>query len=59
MTDRIIQIGNLTPPRKNFSNPQEGRLYSVEGIAPCLRTNGEFYIAVYEENIELCDTGSE
>lgn len=59
MTDRIIQIWNLTPPRKKFSNPQEGRLYSVEGIAPCLRANGGFYIAVYEENIELCDKGQE
>lgn len=48
MTDRIMQIGNIVPPRKGFDNPQEGGLYSVEGVAPCLRTNGEYYIAVHE-----------
>lgn len=49
MTDRIIQICNITPPRRGFDNPQEGRVYSIEGIAPCIRNDSRFYIVVYEE----------
>jgi hypothetical protein len=50
MTDRIIQIGNFVPPRKGFENPQDGRVYSTEGIAPMIRVRntGEYFIAVYE-----------
>lgn len=34
MTD-IVQIGNVFPT-KNRSNPNQGRVYSVNGIAPTL-----------------------
>ncbi|MDE6468810.1 MAG: DNA (cytosine-5-)-methyltransferase [Muribaculaceae bacterium] len=35
---RIIQVGNLIE-ESNYKNPQRGRVYSVEGIAPCLNCN--------------------
>lgn len=28
---QIIEIGNLVPPRRNFDNPQEGRVYGGGG----------------------------
>ena len=36
--NKIIQIGNMRSDTKNFSNPQTGRVYSVNGIAPTLNT---------------------
>ena len=47
--DDIIQICNITPPRRGFDNPQEGRVYSIEGIAPCIRNDSRFNIVEYEE----------
>lgn len=36
-----MQIGNLLKPRDSgFDNPQEGRIYSVRGIAPTINTSG-------------------
>ena len=38
-TDNIIQVGNLIGDREGkFSNPERGRVYSIEGIAPCQHT---------------------
>ena len=37
MSNRIIELGNMNPPKKNFQNPQVSRIYSIEGIAPTLR----------------------
>lgn len=34
----IIQIGNLHKDRPNFSNPQCGRVYSIDGISPTINT---------------------
>ena len=50
MTDKIMQIGNIVPSRKGFDNPQEGRVYSIDGIAPCIRVRNtaEYNILVYE-----------
>lgn len=36
--NKIIQLGNLKKDTQNFKNPQTGRIYSVEGIAPTLNT---------------------
>lgn len=33
---RIIQVGNLIIRESNYKNPHRGRIYSAEGIAPCL-----------------------
>ena len=35
---KIIQVGNLVKPSPIFDNPQRGRVYSAEGIAPTLNT---------------------
>lgn len=35
---RVIQVGNLVED-SNYKNPHRGRVYSVEGIAPCLNCN--------------------
>ena len=34
-TDRVIQVGNI---RDSKDNPQSGRIYSAEGIAPTIDT---------------------
>lgn len=36
---RCIQLGNITVG-KSWDNPQSGRIYSVDGIAPTLNTCG-------------------
>lgn len=38
MSNKIIQLGNIRKDSKNFTNPQTGRIYSVDGIAPTLNT---------------------
>ena len=38
MMNKIIQMGNIQISNNNFSNPQVGRIYSAEGIAPTLNT---------------------
>jgi len=37
---KVMQIGNLDKPREKFDNPQPGRVYSIDGIAPTLTTCG-------------------
>ncbi len=36
--NKIIQLGNLRKDSKNFTNPQTGRAYSKDGIAPTINT---------------------
>ena len=36
--NKIIQIGNIRKGTPKFSNPQTGRIYSIEGVAPTLNT---------------------
>ena len=36
--NKIIQLGNLRKDSKNFTNPQTGRVYYEEGIAPTIST---------------------
>lgn len=35
---KIIQKGNLFPDKEGFRNRTAGRVYSIEGLAPTLRT---------------------
>ena len=35
---RIIQLGNMRKGTPRFSNPQTGRVYSIQGLAPTLNT---------------------
>lgn len=34
----IIQLGNLFPDTDTFHNRTAGRVYSIEGLAPTIRT---------------------
>lgn len=36
--NKIIQLGNLRQDSKGFPNPQTGRVYYEEGIAPTIST---------------------
>lgn len=38
MTPTIIELGNLHPPHGKWKSQQYGRVYSVEGLSPCLGT---------------------
>ena len=38
--NKIIQLGNLFEGTEKFRNPQTGRIYSIEGLAPTLNTCG-------------------
>lgn len=35
---KINQIGGLPPPRENRKNPSRGRVFSGQGLSPCLDT---------------------
>ena len=37
---KLIQVLNLVTDEKKFTNPQRGRVYSSDGIAPALNTCG-------------------
>lgn len=39
MQTEIIWLGNVCPT-KNRDNPNQGRVYAINGIAPCLNTIG-------------------
>ena len=49
-TDVIFEVGNFVPPRKNFDNPQEGRVYTDEGLSPTIRTCAPYWIVCYYED---------
>lgn len=53
--NKIIQLGNLVQNSKNFTNPQRGRVYSVNGIAPTISTcqggQGEPKVIVKVDNV--------
>lgn len=36
--NKVIQLGNLVKKIKHFTNPQRGRVYSIDGICPTLNT---------------------
>lgn len=40
-TDRVIQVGNIREKEGGFDNPQRGRIYSPEGVAPTLMSNNQ------------------
>lgn len=53
---KVIQVGNIVDDTSiGFKNPQRGRIYSTEGLAPCLNCCGrgglEPKIVVYETKI--------
>lgn len=38
MENRVKQVANIATSNGDFDNPQRGRIYDVEGIAPTLTT---------------------
>ena len=38
-TDQVIELGNIVQTG-NWNSPQRGRIYSFDGISPCLNTCG-------------------
>ena len=38
--DTVMNVGNTTNARKNFDDPQEGRMYHPKGVAPTIRSVG-------------------
>lgn len=39
--DKVVQVGNIVDDTDiGFKNPQRGRIYSIDGIAPCLNCCG-------------------
>lgn len=37
--NQVIELGNIVHTG-NWNNPQRGRIYSVDGICPCISTCG-------------------
>lgn len=35
---KVIQIANLSEKNNRFSNPQTGRVYSINGVSPTINT---------------------
>ena len=38
--DTVMNVGNTVKERKNFDDPQEGRVYHPKGVAPTIRSCG-------------------
>lgn len=38
-TDQVMEIGNIVHTG-NWSSPQRGRIYSIDGVAPCCNCCG-------------------
>ena len=38
--DTVMNVGNTTNARKNFDDPQDGRVYHPKGVAPKIRYFG-------------------
>ena len=52
--DDIIQIGNCLNPRVGFDNPQEGRIYSLDGICPTIRNDSRYWFLFYDDSADKC-----
>lgn len=53
-TNRVIELGNIVSTG-NWNSPQRGRIYSSDGICPCISTCGgggqePKILEVYEED---------
>ena len=54
MNSNVIEIGNIVGSVNKWQAPQRGRVYSADGVSPCLNTCGggnlEPKILVYVED---------
>ena len=44
--DTVMNVGNTVKERKNFDDPQEGRVYHPKGVAPTIRSGGCKYLVL-------------
>ena len=46
--DTVMNVGNTTKERKNFDDPQEGRVYHPKGVAPTIRSceGGKYLVLI-------------
>ena len=44
--DTVMNVGNTAKARKNFDDPQEGRVYHPKGVAPTIRSGGGKYLVL-------------
>ena len=44
--DTVMNVGNTAKERKNFDDPQEGRVYHPKGVAPTIRSGGCKYLVL-------------
>ena len=40
MNSNVIEIGNIVGSVNKWQSPQRGRVYSADGVSPCLNTCG-------------------
>lgn len=45
----VRQLLQLIKPRAGFSNPQEGRVYSIFGVAPTIRNDSRYYVLLVDK----------
>lgn len=41
MNSNVIEIGNIVGSVNKWQSPQRGRVYSSDGVSPCIYTFGE------------------
>ena len=41
-----MNVGNTVKARKNFDDPQDGRVYHPKGVAPTIRYKGGKYLVL-------------
>ena len=45
--DKVMNVGNTAKARKNFDDPQDGRVYHPKGVAPTIaRLGGGKYLVL-------------
>ena len=49
--DKVMNVGNTTNARKNFDDPQDGRVYHPKGVAPTIRAcgGGKYLVLICEK----------
>ena len=48
--DTVMNVGNTVKARKNFDDPQDGRVYHPKGVAPTIRSGvGKYLVLICEK----------
>ena len=53
--DTVMNVGNTVKARKNFDDPQEGRVYHPKGVSPTIRYKGggKYLVLICEKRTKL------